>query len=109
MARRDLEDRLIAYGARIVKLVAALPNTIAGRRMGDQLLRFGTSAGANYQEAQGAESKEDFIHKLQITLKEIRESTYWLRLIARSETLPVRRLSSIIDESLQLRAIFRRP
>ncbi len=105
MARRDLEARLLDYGARIVKIVAALPGTIAGRRMGDQLLRCGTSAGANYQEAQGAESKEDFIHKLQITLKEVRESTYWLRLIARSETLPAKRLASIIDESEQLRAI----
>jgi len=61
---RDLDERLLEYAARIVKLVEALPNTIAGRRIGDQLLRCGTSPGANYEEAQGAESKNDFVHKL---------------------------------------------
>lgn len=68
MARsRDLDERLLEYSARIIKLVESLPNTIAGRRIGDQLLRAGTSAGANYEEAQGAESKKDFVHKLQVS------------------------------------------
>jgi four helix bundle protein len=89
----------------IVKLVESLPGTIAGRRIGDQLLRCGTSVGAHYEEAQGAESRNDFIHKLQIALKELRESNYWLRLIARAEILPPARVAGAIEESNQLRAI----
>jgi four helix bundle protein len=102
---RDLDERLLEYAARIVKLVEALPNTIAGRRIGDQLLRCGTSPGANYEEAQGAESKNDFVHKLQIALKELRESNYWLRLLAKAEIMQLDRLTSLIEESNELRAI----
>ena len=105
MGIHDLDDRLLDYGARIIKLVEALPKTIAGRRIGDQLLRSGTAVGANYEEAQAAESKEDFVHKLQVALKEARESHYWLRLIAKSGVLPASRVSTIIDEADQLRAI----
>jgi four helix bundle protein len=78
----------LEYGARIINLVESLPNTLVGRRVADQLLRCGTSAGANYEEARGAESKEDFVHKLQIALKELRESNYWLRLLVRSGKIP---------------------
>ena len=70
--KRDLDDRLLEYGARIIRLVESLPNTVVGRRVADQLLRSGTSVGANYEEAQGAESKDDFVHKLQIALKDRR-------------------------------------
>ena len=63
MNRNDLGERLLDYAARIVKLVESLPQTIAGKRIGDQLLRSGTSPGANYEEAQGAESHADFTHK----------------------------------------------
>ena len=103
--RQDLGERLLIYAARIVKLVASLPKTPVGRRIGDQLLRSGTSVGANYEEAQGAESKADFTHKLQIALKELRESRYWLRLLAASDTVPPHRLEELIDEATQLRAI----
>jgi four helix bundle protein len=70
----------------------------------DQLLR-GTSAGANYEEARGAESKDDFAHKLQIAFKELRESNYWLRLLVKSGKLPLERMTGLLDESNQLRAI----
>jgi len=103
--RHDLDERLLEYGARIIKVVESLPKTLLGARIGDQLLRSGTSVGANYEEAQGAESRNDFIHKLQIALKELRESHYWLRLLAKAETLPPDQLADIIDESTQLRAI----
>jgi four helix bundle protein len=63
------------------------------------------SAGAKYEEAQGAESKEDFTHKLQIALKELRESGYWLQLLVRSGKIPVKKLDPLIDESNQLRAM----
>ena len=62
--RNDLEDRLLDYGARVIRLVEALPKSVAGRRSGDQLLRSGTSVGANFEEAQAAESKDDFAHNL---------------------------------------------
>ena len=68
----------------------------------DQLLRSGTSVGANYEEAQGAESSGDFVHKLQIALKELRESNYWLRVIAGAALLPKEKLTDILDESDQL-------
>jgi four helix bundle protein len=103
--RRDLADRLLEYGARIIKLVESLPNTVVGRRVADQLLRSGTSAGANYEEAQGAESKDDFVHKLQIALKELRESNYWLRLLVKSGKISAERMNDILDESNQLRAM----
>jgi four helix bundle protein len=102
MERNDLSQRLLNYAVRIIKLVEALPKTIVGKRIGDQLLRSGTSVGANYEEAQGAESTGDFVHKLQIALKELRESNYWLRVIAGAALLPKEKLTDILDESDQL-------
>ena len=93
------------HGARIIKLVESLPNTLVGRRVADQLLRSGTSAGANYEEARGAESKDDFVHKLQIALKELRESNYWLRLLVKSGKVPAERMKDLLGESSQLRAM----
>ena len=78
---------------------------MTGHHIGDQLLRSGTSVGANYEEAQAAESRADFIHKLQIALKEVRESHYWLRMLARTAALPPEPLANLVDESTQLRAI----
>jgi four helix bundle protein len=105
MDRRDLDERLLTYGARVIKLVESLPRTLTGRRIGDQLLRSATSAGANYEEARGAESRSDFVHKMQVALKELRESHYWLRLLMKAEILPVDRLADLLDEATQLRAI----
>lgn len=103
--KHDLGDRLLEYGARLIKLVESLPNTLVGRHVASQLLRSGTSAGANYEEACGAESKTDFAHKLQIALKEMRESNYWLRLLVKSGTVPEALVADLLDESTQLRAI----
>jgi four helix bundle protein len=103
--QRILEERLLDYSARVIKLVDALPKTLVGRRIADQLLRSAMSARANYEEAQGAESKEDFTHKLQIALKELRESGYWLRLLVRSGKVPAQKMNPLIDESDQLRAM----
>ena len=105
MTSPQLCDRLLEFGVRILKLVEALPKNLAYRSIGDQLLRSGTAAGANYEEAQGAESRADFIHKLQIALKEMRESNYWLRLLAKSGKPTQARLAALIDESNQLKAI----
>jgi four helix bundle protein len=103
--QRDLDDRLLVFGARALRLAGALPRTAAGRHIAGQLLRCSTSIGANYQEAQAAESRGDFIHKLQVSLKEARETHYWLRLIEAAKLLPASRLAGIVNESTQLKAI----
>ena len=78
----DIAARLVALAVRVVKIVDALPDTLAGRHVAGQLLRSGTSPGANYEEARGAESRRDFVHKVGIALKEIHETRYWLRVVA---------------------------
>src|SRR6516165_1811975 len=88
----DLGERLVEYGVRIVRVVGSMPTSLAGRRIADQLLTCGLSVGANFEEAQAAESHNDFVHKLQIALKELRESNYWLRLLAGAGKLPKPRL-----------------
>lgn len=79
----DLEDRLLEYAAAVVKLTEQLHKTRAGNHVGGQLLRSGTSPYFNHGEAEAAESRRDFVHKLQVCLKELRESHRALRLIAR--------------------------
>ena len=102
--QNELSDRFLEFGANIIKLTTNLYKTPEGRHIGGQLLRSGTSSGANYEEACGAESRRDFIHKLQITLKELKESFYWLRLIRKaalfSEKSPL--LSSLLEENKEL-------
>ena len=82
--RQDLSERLLEFGAVIVRLALRLNKNAVERRIGLQLLRSATSSGANYLEACAAESRADFIHKMQIILKELRESFYWLKLIKKS-------------------------
>ncbi len=79
----DLEERLLEYSVRIVTLIDILSNTRAGNHVAGQLLRSGTAALPNHGEAQAAESKADFIHKMKICLKELRESYRWLLLVRR--------------------------
>ena len=81
--RFDLEERLLDYAAAIIRLTEQLPATRAGNHLAGQLLRSGTSPLPNHGEAESAESRADFIHKLKICLKELRESERWLQLIAR--------------------------
>jgi len=79
--KRDLSERFLEFAASIIKLGKKLNKTYEGRHVYGQLFRAGTSSGANYEESQSAESKKDFQHKLQVVLKELKESLYWLRLI----------------------------
>ena len=103
MARGDdIEERLIDFAVRIVKLSTQLPNTQAGKHVSGQLLRSGTSPAAHYAEARGAESTKDFVHKLRICLKELNESRVWLKITAKSELLPQSRLQDITDENDEL-------
>jgi four helix bundle protein len=104
--RYDLEDRLLEYAARIIRLVDALPTTRAGRHVADQLLRCGTSPLANHGELQGAESRKDFVHKLGLCLKEIDEAWRWLRLIHRVPMLPPGKVQPLLAETNALIKIF---
>ena len=98
----DIAERLLDFAARIIKLAGELPSSFAGKHICGQLIRSGTSAGANYEEARGAESEKDFIHKLGICLKELRETRYWLRIITRTELIPPARMAEIERESDEL-------
>jgi four helix bundle protein len=104
MERRgeDLEDRLLGFAARVGNVVDALPDTRLGRHIASQLIRSGTSPAPNYSEACAAESKRDFIHKLGIALKELRESRTWIKLIVRASLLPEPRMFELLDEVNQL-------
>jgi four helix bundle protein len=104
--RFDLEERLLEYAVRIIRLVDALPATRAGRHVADQLLRCGTSPLANHGELQGAESRKDFIHKLGICLKEIWEARRWLRLVHRVPLLKPAKVDPLIAETESLIKIF---
>ena len=101
----ELSERLLDFVVKLVKIVDALPNTIAGRHIGGQLISAGTSCGANYEEACGAESRPDFIHKMSIVLKELKETRFWLRLIHRIEMLAPAQTEPAIKECEQLCAI----
>ena len=98
----QLAERLLNYGVAIIKLRMKLDSTLRGKHVAGQLFRSGTSAGANYEEACGAQSRADFIHKLQIVLKELRESSYWLRLIQKSELVNNDNVDALIVETKQL-------
>jgi len=103
----DLEERLLEYSIRIIKIVDELINTKAGSHVGRQLLRSGTSPYPNHGEAQAAESSKDFIHKLRISLKELRESHRWLRLIERVPlTERPESINEILSETEELIKIF---
>lgn len=103
----DLEERLLRYSARIIKVVDALPATRTGQHIAGQILRSGTSPYPNHGEAQSAESTKDFVHKLRVSLKELRETKRWLKLIQYIKLINNSdRLDELLDETEQLIKIF---
>jgi len=102
----DLEDRLIDFAVGIIKLAERLPKTEIGRHIAGQILRSGTSPAPNYGEAQGAESRSDFIHKMRVCLKELRETKVWLRMIERAGLIPCAEVDPLLGENDELIAIF---
>ena len=103
----DLEERLLEFSVRIIKLVEQLPNTRAGNHVAGQLLRSGTSPYPNHGEAQAAESRRDFIHKLHVSLKELRETHRWLRLVKRVPLIEGdTKIDGLIQETEELIKIF---
>lgn len=102
----DLNARTVEFGLRIVRMVSSLPKGPVSDVLGRQVLRAGTSVGANYREARRSRSKAEFIAKVGDCLKEIDETAYWLELLDRSTLLPSAKLLSLRDEADQLTAIF---
>jgi four helix bundle protein len=103
--RKSLSERLLDFGVRIIRVTVKLNKTAVGRHIGDRLMRSATSSGANYEEACGAESKADFIHKMQLVLKELRESLYWLKLTERVKLIPREDLHPLLSEADELAKI----
>ena len=100
MTPEELSERLLDFAARTAK--EALPDTRLGRHIAGQLVRCGTSPAPNYEEACAAESRADFVHKLSICLKELRESRFWIRLTIRTQLLPEPKLTKLLEECTEL-------
>jgi four helix bundle protein len=101
----DIEDRLVAFAVMVMDTVDGVSKTRAGRHVAEQLIRCGTSPAANYGEAQGAESRRDFIHKMKVALKELRETRVWPK-IMRIRSMAQSDLGPILLECEELLCIF---
>jgi len=103
--KTELEDRTKEFGIRIVRLIRTFPKTVDGIEVGRQLLRSGTSIGANYREANRAESKSDFIHKVGIAEKEASETVYWLEICEAAPLGDANEVRALLKEAGELLAI----
>ncbi len=99
---QDIRDRTFRFGVQIVKMSNRLPRTAAGFELAKQIIRSGTSIGANVEEADAGESKKDFVHKLSIALKEAQETRYWLRIIIESQLIADEGIQLLLKESDEL-------
>jgi four helix bundle protein len=102
MTPQELSERMWRFAARVGKAVNALPENRVGRHVAGQLVRSGTSAPPNYDEGSAAESRRDFIHKLGIVFKELKETSGWLHYIVISDLLPERRIAPLQTECEEL-------
>jgi four helix bundle protein len=102
----DLSDRLLAFAVRIFKLIKALPKDSYSRHVGLQLFKASTSTGANCEEARGAGSRDDFVHKMGVVWKEVKESRFWLRFVYRAELVAPERVEPLLKEAEELCKIF---
>ncbi|MCB0842942.1 MAG: four helix bundle protein [Bacteroidetes bacterium] len=105
MRQIGLEDRMVNYAASVLKMVDNLPKGFAANHLGKQLIRSGTAVALNYGEGQAAESRADFIHKLKIALKELKESQICLRILLTQNYLSEKILMPLIRETNELIAI----
>ena len=106
MTKEELEDRLVCFAARCIKVCAAFPaKRIGSSSIADQLFRSSTSIAANYAEASEAESRKDFVHKLKIVMKELSETRVWLKISGESGYIAKSRLRDIIGEAGELSRI----
>jgi len=103
----ELQARLIDFAVRMIAVANALPRTPVGLHIATQIIRCGTSPAANYAEAIGSESRADFIHKMAIALKELREIHVWLQIVSRAGLIkPAHKLGRLFNECDQLISIF---
>ncbi len=102
----DLKVRTKNFAVRIIKLFAALPKSTEAQVIGKQFLRSGTSVGAQYRESQHAKSDADFVSKIEGSLQELEETTYWLELLEEMQLFPTEKLKPIQQETKELTAIF---
>jgi len=103
---KDLQIRTKDFALRVIRMYSALPKSTEAQVLGKQVLRSGTSVGANYREANRSRSKPEFIAKIGDCLKELDETSYWLELLAESSIVPNAKLAHLRDECDQLLAIF---
>jgi four helix bundle protein len=103
--RSDLQARTKAFAVRVIRLVEALPNTLTARVIGKQILRSGTSVGANYRAAHRAKSNADFISKMGTVEEELDETAYWMELMVEVDLVPQKRLAALLGEADELLAI----
>ncbi len=102
----DLRVRTKAFALRIIKMFGQLPKSEVARVVGKQVLRSGTSVGANYREAYRARSKAEFVAKMGDCLRELEETSYWLELLVESGSVTAKKLASLLQETDELTAIF---
>jgi four helix bundle protein len=102
----DLKQRTKHFALRIIKVYGALPKTVAAQVIGKQLLRSGTSVGAQYREACRSRSDAEFISKMESGLQELDETSYWLELLVDGEIMKAPRLEGLLTEANELTAIF---
>ena len=102
----DLEDRTLEYGKRIIRMSKELPKNTINFKLIDQIVRSGTSMGANYREANETETKKDFCYRIRICRKEGKETIYWLNLIIEANPEFENRIKSLLQEAMELVKIF---
>ena len=102
----DLEDRLIDFSVEVINVIEALPSAKAPNHIASQLVRSGTSPAPNYAEARSAESRRDFVHKMKIALKELRETLVWLKVIKKKGYCETEMMTTIMKENDELISIF---
>lgn len=103
---QEMEERLIEFASRIIDMVEALPRTAAAKHLGGQILRSGTSPALNYGEAQAAESRDDFVHKMKVCLKELRETLVCLKLVSKRNWFSEGKLTPLVAENNELVSMF---
>ena len=107
MNKFDLEERLIEFSVLVIEIVNEMPKTRAGNHLSGQLVRSGTSVSLNYGEAQSGESRKDFIHKMKIVLKELRETFVCLKIIYRTKLFKTEsKIGKLLKDNNELISIF---
>ena len=103
--KKAIKEILPSVSVEIIEVTKVLPKTMAGNHIGKQILRFATSVGANYEEARSAESRADFAHKLSVSLKELRETSFWLKILVRGKMIDRQKSEELLKECDELISI----